>query len=1137
MNRQQAFDLVKTTFTQSFEKDKFSKFITELLNGFDQSKATSYTGQMVKHAFKEHVNHCHRLGTYTSPQNDKIDILTVHLTKDSKLERARTAIRNYVAYHLDQHGKDAALVAFVSPSETQWRFSYVKLEYKTVPTDSGKIGIKTSLTPARRFSYIVGEGESCHTAQTRFLAMLQNTSHSPSIEDIQDSFSVETVTKEFFEQYVKLFNVFCTSLDSALKSDAPLANEFDKKGIDPIEYVKKLMGQIVFLYFLQRKGWLGVPKDLHWGDGPKDFLRKLMNKDFVDFDNFHDEVLQPLFYNTLATDRGHEAWSESLKCRIPFLNGGLFEPMGDFDWNKIPISLPNNLFSNNTYIDEHVYGSGILDVFDRYNFTVNEAEPLEKEVAIDPEMLGKIFESLIEENLRKGQGAFYTPREVVQFMCQESLINYLDTQLNKDSSTISREDIATFMHIGDHAAFYEKARMSGLISYIQEIPDSIISNARIIDDMLTTITVCDPAVGSGAFPVGMMNEIVRCRSALTPYFNDVKDRTPYNFKRHAIHSSLYGVDIDPGAVEIAKLRLWLSLVVDEDEIQQVKPLPNLDYKIVSGNSLIGVEIDALNSYMTIQMEKEKDRFFDETNVVKKAAHKKAIDDLIFTLTNGRKVFDFELLFSEVFHKKDGFDVVIANPPYVKEQGHKEIFREVKKGKLRKYYNGKMDLFYFFFHLSLNIVADNGSIAFITTNYYPTATGASVLRSDLFNRGCFLRIINFYELKIFESALGQHNMISVLKKAHDPKSIVNTCITNRKGTATPEILKAIFLGTDKETIYHEIPQKDLYDGPEYYIRVDNDIMSSGINVYGVLKKLQKQGVTLNSICNVNQGIVSGCDKVTDNNMKVLNNTSVQKGEGIFVFDLSSPLDTISINQFNTIERELLRPFYKNSDISRYICIPKQNRLILYFSEELDSNLYPNIYAHLNRFKPILSKRLQRYNEHYHWTSLHRERDSRIFTSPKIVAPQRSKRNTFAYNDEEWFSSADCYFMTGTNSNIDIKYILALLNSKLYYLWLYHKGKRKGELLELYAKPLSEIPVKLISLQEQKVFVELVNQIISSKQSNISKDTSTYENEIDLLVYKLYDLSPDEIDFVENEFAQKVPNNAENIISDDSSEEDD
>jgi len=254
--------------------------------------------------------------------------------------------------------------------------------------------------------------------------------------------------------------------------------------------------------------------------------------------NIFNDVLEPLFYDTLATDRGHEAWCNRFKCRIPFLNGGLFEPLADYDWRKTDIILPNKLFTNTERTEAGDIGSGVLDVFDRYNFTVNEAEPLEKEVAIDPEMLGKVFENLIEENRRKGLGSFYTPREIVHYMCQESLINYLDTALNPQSEPIGpekrkqallgsekaeqtlltaparrelvpRADIETLVHLGDQISHYEAVATR----YAIKMPKSIEQHARLIDEKLADITVCDPAVGSGAFPVGMMTEIVRARCA------------------------------------------------------------------------------------------------------------------------------------------------------------------------------------------------------------------------------------------------------------------------------------------------------------------------------------------------------------------------------------------------------------------------------------------------------------------------------------------------------------------------------------------------------------------------------------------------------------------------------------------------
>jgi hypothetical protein len=464
MNRSQARAFVSDTFTHGFDKARFRTFVHDLLNHFDESKAAQWNQQYVKDAFKDHVQKFERIGTYTSPNGETLDVLIVHLATDSKLERARTSIRNFVADHLKQRDeKDAALVAFVSPSESSWRFSYIRMEYATVQTDGGKVGVEARLTPARRFSYIVGEGESCHTAQSRFLNLLANDSTDPALAQIEEAFSVEAVTKEFFEKYAELFGDIHAALEKLAEKNKTVREEFASKGVRTVDFAKKLMGQIVFLYFLQKKGWLGVERGKPWGTGPRGLLRKMASGDYGKYRNFFNDILEPLFYDTLASDRGHEAWCDRFKCRIPFLNGGLFEPLGDYDWHSIDIPLPNELFTNSEHIEEGVTGSGVLDVFDRYNFTVNEAEPLEQEVAIDPEMLGKVFENLIEENRRKGLGAYYTPREVVHYMCQDSLVNYLDTELNKSELLVKRDEIEIFIHLGEQYSLYEAAKQAGTV--------------------------------------------------------------------------------------------------------------------------------------------------------------------------------------------------------------------------------------------------------------------------------------------------------------------------------------------------------------------------------------------------------------------------------------------------------------------------------------------------------------------------------------------------------------------------------------------------------------------------------------------------------------------------------------------------
>lgn len=794
MNRDQANDLVQRTFTKAFSKNDFTYFSKNLLNHLDESKAAAWNSQNIKSAFRDHVRRYERIGTYSSPEQDEIDILIVHLTDEAKLERARTAIRNFVADHLSScDERNAALVAFVAPAVGSWRFSYVKMEYEAVLMDSGKVGVATHLTPARRFSYIVGEGEGCHTAQSRFLELLQATDVDPNLADIEEAFSVESVTREFFTKYTGLFQEIHDYLKTLIASDNALRNEFKEKSIDIVDFAKKLLGQIVFLYFVQKKGWLGPARGQNWGDGPRDFLRRLSNGEHGGYGNFFNEILEPLFYDTLASDRGHEAWSPKFKCRIPFLNGGLFEPLGGYDWRNIDVNLPNELFANLEPAEDGVVGTGVLDVFDRFNFTVNEAEPLEKEVAIDPEMLGKVFENLIEENRRKGLGAFYTPREIVHYMCQESIITYLYNSSNmsgdslgpalpqqsndigktdpKQSSfdaasreeLISRGDIETLVKLGDQISHYE----SVTASYSIKMPKSIEEHARLIDRKLAEITVCDPAVGSGAFPVGLMTEIVRARSALTPYFNDVRERTPYHFKRHAIQNCLYGVDIDAGAVDIAKLRLWLSLVVDEVDVKQIKPLPNLEFKIVPGDSLLGF---AFQSQRLQDLEELKQTFFDESDIQKRAELKELIDaKLNESISASRRSlgyevnFDFETWFSEVFRKKGGFDIVIANPPYVDSELMVRSNPEWRKllSKLYETTRGNWDLYIPFWELAINKANSLGTATLITPNKWLSIGYGKALRK--FVRPFVCQISDYSKSRAFEN-VGVFPIVTLVAKA-------------------------------------------------------------------------------------------------------------------------------------------------------------------------------------------------------------------------------------------------------------------------------------------------------------------------------------------------------------------------------------
>ena len=715
MDRQTAVKIIKDTFERGFDKGQFFNFSKNLVNYLDTSKPFIYQGNIIPDAYEWSIQSLERIGKYEDTDSNKIDVLIVRLKREHSLERARTMQRNFVAWYLNgSRGgdlKDAALVAFVSPDDRDWRFSLVRMDYNLVESPTGRVKVEKELTPARRYSFLVGEGESSHTAQVQLLPILENDERKPLLADFEKAFSIEVVTREFFTKYRELFHKVEEALQKLVEQNKRIRDDFESKGVDTVNFAKKLLGQVVFLYFLQKKGWFGVSRDEDWGRGPKDFLRRLFEKKVVPYGNLFNDVLEPLFYEALAVERTDDFYSR-FNCKIPFLNGGLFDPINNYDWVHTDILLPNELFSNTVRTKEGDIGTGILDVFDRYNFTVKEDEPLEKDVAVDPEMLGKVFENLLEVKDRKSKGTYYTPREIVHYMCQESLINYLDTAINIGEvplvatpppqgklfgkpdpeqgalktpgyrAIVPREDIEALVRMGELAIENDtrvEAYGKETERYSYKLPESIRWNAKPIDDKLASIRVCDPAIGSGAFPVGLMTEIVRARNTLTTYLPDKEGRTNYNFKRHAIQNCLYGVDIDPGAVEIAKLRLWLSLVVDEEDIKEIQPLPNLDYKIVCGNSLLGVEKNLFNIELFNDLERLKPFYFNETNVKKKQEYKKQIEQLIRQITNNNETFDFEVYFSEVFHEKGGFDIVIANPPY----GFRSVLSADEKTYFRK----------------------------------------------------------------------------------------------------------------------------------------------------------------------------------------------------------------------------------------------------------------------------------------------------------------------------------------------------------------------------------------------------------------------------------------------------------------------
>jgi len=768
MDKKTAQILIEDTFNHSFDEGRFQNFAQNLLNDLEP-KHNTYRGNLIWDDFKEHINAYKRIGKYIDPEGDALDVLVVEVKTVQKLERARTTLRNFVIKHLNKFEKDYALVAFYSREDdgSDWRFSFIKLEHRA-EIENGKVRTKKDLTPAKRYSFLVGANERSYTAKKQLLPLLQNISNNPTIEELENAFSIERVTDEFFSQYKDLY----VKLYEHFENDSHVKAELDRAGIDNARFTKKLLGQIVFLYFLQKKGWLGVPKNERWGNGKKRFVQELFDQAEKEKVNFFKDKLQYLFYEALAKQRDNDnSYYEKFECRIPFLNGGLFE--ADYEWEKANITIPAELFRNEEKTKAGDTGTGVLDVFDRYNFTIKEDEPLDKEVAVDPEMLGKVFENMLEITERKSKGAFYTPREIVHYMCQESLIHYLDNALD---GKVKKEDLETFVRDGHFALENDErvATKGESKTYRYQLPESIRQNADKIDEKLSSIKICDPAIGSGAFPVGLLHELVNAMLVLRPHLSydyitrklkgfgfehreSISDsRYIYRLKRHIIQESIYGVDIDASAIDIARLRLWLSLVVDEDDLDPIETLPNLDYKIVCGNSLIGLPENAMRSLQVeAELEEMKERFYSITDDVEKKMLRHEINAKIRELLDsaeqfaGYKIdFDFKLFFSEVWREKGGFDVVIGNPPWLALIGKQmQKYKKVDESKNLKIYkeqyifNSYMpNLYEFFLQKAYRILTNGGTLSFIIPDRFGFNDSSYELRKHFVDNSLLIEIV-------------------------------------------------------------------------------------------------------------------------------------------------------------------------------------------------------------------------------------------------------------------------------------------------------------------------------------------------------------------------------------------------------------
>lgn len=1115
MDKKTAQNLIEDTFNDSFSEERFTIFAKNLLNDLEP-KSNFYTGNLIWDDYKEHINTYKRIGKYIDPEGEALDVLIVEVKSISKLERARTVLRNFVIKHLSKFEKDYALVAFYSKEDdgADWRFSFIKLEYKSdLDEEKGKVKTKKEFTPAKRYSFLVGKYEKAHTAKNQLLPLLQNIANNPTIEELEAAFSIEKVTDEFFNQYKDLY----IKLYEHFENDSHVKAAIDKAQIDNTRFTKKLLGQIVFLYFLQKKGWLGVVKNERWGTGKKRFVQELNEQAQTEGVNFFKDKLQYLFYEALAKERDNvNSYYERFKCRIPFLNGGLFE--ADYDWRNANITIPETLFRNEEKNKSGDIGTGVLDVFDRYNFTIKEDEPLDKEVAVDPEMLGKVFENMLDITERKSKGAFYTPREIVHYMCQESLIHYLDNALNSGTSSfqelgsdqaklfggstdkkgnlkielehtdnirVPKKDIETYIREG-HFALENDERVAAkgeTKTYKYQLPESIRQNADLIDQKLSDIRICDPAIGSGAFPVGLLHELVNAMLVLKPHFSDdylgeklngfsipfkesySESRYIYRLKRHIIQESIYGVDIDASAIDIARLRLWLSLVVDEDDLDPIETLPNLDYKIVCGNSLINFP-ENWKSSASEKIEELKDQFFNETDLDEKKDLKRRIDNAISERMQGSERtfgisinFDFRLYFSEVWNEKGGFDIVIGNPPYGADLTSEE--KKFFKNEFSDVHMRTPDTFNYFISKGIRLLHNGGVITYIVPNNLFFQSEYEKTRKFLLARNQFYIGIN----------LGD----GVFNTATVPSCIFLSSKNNSGGN---KYFYADLRNANKKSInFREVFKLESVSST---LKTPASVFGITEEEFRIIEKLRKVSVTIDDIAEeMASGISTGGDKI----FRITKDFAEQ----------------------NNFEKVILKPVLVGGEIDKNSILNTEH-LVIYTDRATDIDTFPNIRDYLFEFKEKLEKRSEAKSGIMPWYALNRQRYPLLFEEEKIIMRQTSDRIRATFDTSGFYViDSILVFKKTKKTDFDYKYLLSILNSSITD-FLYTKFTQEGGRTFAQVKPLNVRKLFIPNANKHnQSFTSLIVDYLLEWNKHKEKNTvesKFFESVLDTIVFELF-----------------------------------
>ncbi len=802
------------------------------------------------------------LGSFETADNRIVGVYQVDLTDKPRIWQNRVGLRSLLR-NVYTNDVDAALVVFVQ--KAKWRLSLISEIRARDPETDEVIELKTD---PKRYTYLLGKGETVRTPVERLDSFISTDRH---LKTLIDAFSVEGLNKDFFREYKVVFDALVAESGKSIK-EAETARLF----------AQRLLNRLMFLYFIQKKGWMTFAGDTN-------YLRRIFDESRRKTETFYTDRLYYVFFYGLSNhaeskEIHNQTELEAIRGQVPYLNGGLFEPEKDGLDEKGKVAVANDRFEE------------ILNLFERYNFTIDESTPFEVQVAVDPEMLGKVFEELVTGGQRHASGSYYTPRTVVSFMCREALKHSLE-------GIETPEAIAVL---------------------VDENDGKPVKNPEQVLDRLRALKVCDPACGSGAYLLGMLQELLHVREALFASTAVAKD-AQYKWKREIIENNIYGVDLDRFATQIAALRLWLSLAIESDDPH---PLPNLKYKIGCGDSLLApLETDLQPNLhrraLIEQFKARKKEYTDADDHQTKAAAENEIERLrveiaqLFhhlpeppspaKLTLARNaigqlqtkiddamkrfdkaavekhkknlaalhadiakmeaeqtidhydtgtIFDWSVEFAEVF-EDGGFDVVLANPPYVRQE---EIKPKEYKDKLIDLYKeamtGKSDLFVAFYTRGLQLLKNGGTHVFVCSNSWLDVGYGGRLQSYLLDNARVAAVYDSAVERQFASA-DVNTIISFIHK-QIPADTDETVFVSLRApfleALADETKRRTLTKTRAELLTSGSNENGRYEGDKWggkYLRAP-DIY------FTILEKGTDKLVRLGSIADVRRGITTGAN---------------------------------------------------------------------------------------------------------------------------------------------------------------------------------------------------------------------------------------------------------------------------------------